>query len=124
MVAAFPVTPWSLQRVSQMEHKDMLHATYRLKIAICCSNKRYLPLGDRCPHELVMLMKRPDKLKQAKVGFKRFCYLLECDINFFEFNVLPFSFKGLSKFRITTARENGNKPLSFVSVQFVPGVNN
>jgi hypothetical protein len=35
MMAAFPVTTWSLQRISQMEHKDMLHATYRFKIAIC-----------------------------------------------------------------------------------------
>jgi hypothetical protein len=34
MVATFSMTTWSLQRVSQMEHKDMLHATYRLKIAI------------------------------------------------------------------------------------------
>jgi hypothetical protein len=35
-------------RVSQMEHKDMLHATYRLKIAICYRNKRHFPLRDRC----------------------------------------------------------------------------
>jgi hypothetical protein len=41
MVAAFLVTTWSLQRVSQMQHKDMLYATYRLKIAICYRNKRH-----------------------------------------------------------------------------------
>jgi hypothetical protein len=49
MVAPFLVTTWSLQRASQMEHKDMLHATDRLKIAICYRNKRHLPLRDRCP---------------------------------------------------------------------------
>jgi hypothetical protein len=43
MVAAFPVTTWSLQRVSQMEHKDMLYEAYRLKIAICNRDKRQLP---------------------------------------------------------------------------------
>jgi hypothetical protein len=54
MVAAFPVTLWSLQRVFQMEHKVMLHAIYRLKIAICYRNKRYLHLRDKCyySHEL------------------------------------------------------------------------
>jgi hypothetical protein len=47
-------------RISQMEHKDMLHATYRLKIAICHRHKRHLPQRDRCycPYEL--LMKRPN----------------------------------------------------------------
>jgi hypothetical protein len=55
MVAAFPVITWTLQRVSQMEHKDMLHATYRLKIAICYRNKTFTP-------ELGMLMKIPNKL--------------------------------------------------------------
>jgi hypothetical protein len=35
--------------VSPKEHKDMLHATYRLKIAICDRRKRHLPLTDRCP---------------------------------------------------------------------------
>jgi hypothetical protein len=69
-MVAFPVTTLSLQRVSQMEHKDMLHATYRLKIAVCYQNKRHLPMRDRCVHELGMLMERPVKLKQAKAGFK------------------------------------------------------
>jgi hypothetical protein len=57
MVAAFPVTTWSLKKGFQMEHKDMLHATYRLKIVICYRKKRHIPL--RCPCELVILMKRP-----------------------------------------------------------------
>jgi hypothetical protein len=43
MGAAFPVTVCSLQRVSQMEHKDMFHAIYRLKIAISYRSKRHLP---------------------------------------------------------------------------------
>jgi hypothetical protein len=55
MMAALPVTTWSLPRDSQMEYKDMIHAMYRLKIAICYRNKRHLPLRD---HELVILMKR------------------------------------------------------------------
>jgi hypothetical protein len=59
MVAAFPVITWPLQRVSQMANKDMLHATYRLKIAICCRNKGHLPQRDRRPYEVGMLMKRP-----------------------------------------------------------------
>jgi hypothetical protein len=37
MVAAFSVSTWSLQRVFKMEYKDMLDATYRLKITICYS---------------------------------------------------------------------------------------
>jgi hypothetical protein len=32
---SIPATTWSLQRVSQMEHTDMLHGVYRLTIAIC-----------------------------------------------------------------------------------------
>jgi hypothetical protein len=48
MVAAFPVTTRSLQRVSQMEHEDVLHATNRLKTAICYRNNTYLPLRHRC----------------------------------------------------------------------------
>jgi hypothetical protein len=62
MVAAFPVTTWSLQRVSQMEHKDTLHATYRLKIAVCYRNKRHFLPRERGPYEIGMLMKRPKKL--------------------------------------------------------------
>jgi hypothetical protein len=57
MVAALPVV--SLQRVSQMEHKYMLHATYRLKMGMSYKNKRHLPMRDRCPYELDMLLKRP-----------------------------------------------------------------
>jgi hypothetical protein len=34
MREAFLVTTWSLQRFSQMEHKDMLHTTYRSVIGI------------------------------------------------------------------------------------------
>jgi hypothetical protein len=58
MMAAFPVTTWLLQRASQMENKDMLHATYRLRIAICYRNKRHLPPRETGVHELVILMKR------------------------------------------------------------------
>jgi hypothetical protein len=47
MMAAFPVTTWSLQKVSQMEYKDTSHATYRFKTAICYRNKRQLLLRDR-----------------------------------------------------------------------------
>jgi hypothetical protein len=68
-VAAFPVN----HMVSPKEQKDMLHATYRLKIAIYSRNKRHFPLRETGIYELGMLMKRPDKLKQPKVGFKRFC---------------------------------------------------
>jgi hypothetical protein len=32
-----------------MEHKDKIHATYRLRIAICYRNKRHFPLRERCP---------------------------------------------------------------------------
>jgi hypothetical protein len=66
MVAAFLMTTWSFQRV-QMELKDMLHTTYRLKIAICYRNKRHLLLREGCPHELVMLMKRPDMLSKGGI---------------------------------------------------------
>jgi hypothetical protein len=31
MMAAFSVTTWFPQKVSEMEHKDMLHATYTCK---------------------------------------------------------------------------------------------
>jgi hypothetical protein len=48
MVAAFSVTTQSFQKGFKMEHKDMLHATYRLKIAICYRNKRHLPFRDKC----------------------------------------------------------------------------
>jgi hypothetical protein len=66
------VTTWSLQGVSQMKHKDMLHATYSLKIAICYRNKRHFPLRDRCycPYMLVILMKRPNNRSKKKVGFE------------------------------------------------------
>jgi hypothetical protein len=50
-----------------MEHKDTLHAAHRLKIAIRYRNKKHLLLTDKWS-------------KQAKVGFERFCGLLECDI--------------------------------------------
>jgi hypothetical protein len=63
MVAAFVVTTQSLQKVSQMEHKDMLHATYRLKIAIHYRSKRHLSLKDKCSYELGMLMKRSNRSK-------------------------------------------------------------
>jgi hypothetical protein len=47
-------------------------------------------------------------------------------LSLFQYNVLPFSFKGLSKFRITRARANVSKHLSFeglfVVVQFTPGI--
>jgi hypothetical protein len=63
-----------------------------------------------------MLMKRPDKLKQAKVGFERFFFLACLDvislnnrIFCFEYNFLSFSFKGLFKFRITMAKANVSK---------------
>jgi hypothetical protein len=67
---SIPVTTWSLQSVSQMEHTDMLHATYRLKIAICYRSKRcLLPLRDRCycPYELVILFRL--------AGSKHYLYL-------------------------------------------------
>jgi hypothetical protein len=59
MVAAFPVTTWSLQSVSQMKHKDILHETCRLKIAIYYGNRRHFPLRDRyyCPYELVIFFR-------------------------------------------------------------------
>jgi hypothetical protein len=47
-MVAFPVATWSLQRVSQMEYKDMLHVTYRLKIAVIMGI-RHFPLRDGCP---------------------------------------------------------------------------
>jgi hypothetical protein len=50
--------------------------------------------------------------------------LIGCRIFSFEYNVLFFSFKGLFKFRIARAKANGNKPLSFVIVQFSPGIYN
>jgi hypothetical protein len=44
----------------------------------------------------------------------------------FEYNVLPFSFKGLSKFKITRGRANISKPLNseglFLVVQFTLGI--
>jgi hypothetical protein len=47
--------------------------------------------------------------------------VIGCKTFLLKFNVLSFSFKGLSKFRITRASANGSKPLSFVSVQSTPG---
>jgi hypothetical protein len=48
-----------------------LHATYRLKIEICYGSKRHLPLRDRCPSELGMIMKRPNcsRLRWDLKGF-------------------------------------------------------
>jgi hypothetical protein len=52
-MVALPVTTRSVQRpclcLSQMEDKDMLHATYRLRIADCYRRTRHVPLRDRCP---------------------------------------------------------------------------
>jgi hypothetical protein len=60
MVVAFSVTTWSFQRVSQMEHKDLLDVTC-LKIAICYRNDRHVPPHiDRCPYDFVFLMKGPN----------------------------------------------------------------
>jgi hypothetical protein len=59
MLAMFPVTTWSIQRAFQMEHKDMLHPTYRFKITIRYGNKRHFPLRDMYPYELVVLIKTP-----------------------------------------------------------------
>jgi hypothetical protein len=56
-----------------------------------------------------MLMKKPDNHRLQ-------------NFSFFEYNVLPLSFKGLFKFRII--RANGSKPLTFVIVQFMLGVYN
>jgi hypothetical protein len=55
MVAAFPVTTWSIQWVLKQSTKTCYMQIYRLKIAICYRNKRHL-LKDRhyCPHELVL----------------------------------------------------------------------
>jgi hypothetical protein len=61
-VAEFPVISWSLQRVSQMEHKDMLYATYKLKIAIFYIGIKDISPGKIGIHELGMLTKRSNKL--------------------------------------------------------------
>jgi hypothetical protein len=60
VMAAFLVTTWSLQRVSQMEHKDVLYATYRLKIAISYRSKRHLSLRDKCFCPYEFLIKKPN----------------------------------------------------------------
>jgi hypothetical protein len=54
-----------------MEHKDMLHATYRFKRAVCYRNKRHLPLRDRC-HVLGMLMKKQIHLSKLRWDLKDF----------------------------------------------------
>jgi hypothetical protein len=58
-----------------MEHKDMLHAAYRLKIAICYRNKRHLPLRDRCPYGLVILKKRQNNQSKLRWDLKSWPYI-------------------------------------------------
>jgi hypothetical protein len=76
-----------------MEQKDKLHATYRLRIAICYRSKRHLPLRDRCPR--VRQTNQETKLKQGKAGLKSFVASLgmtslDSRIFSFDYNVLVF----------------------------------
>jgi hypothetical protein len=112
--------------LSQMEHKDMLHATYRLKIAISYRNKRHFP-RETCPYELGMLMKIPSNWSKLRWALKVLLASLDVtsfdsfgelvmgcrNVCLFEYNILSFSFKGLSELRITRVKANGSKPLSF-----------
>jgi hypothetical protein len=112
------------------------HVTCNIQAQLVCyRNKRHLPLRDRRPW-VRHANERPN-WRKLRWDLKNFAassdvtsldsfreLVTGCRIFPLQYNVLSFSFKSSSKFRITRARAKGSKTLSFVTVQFTPGIYN